>query len=109
MVNIMAVNTQSFTEFAHHVNMVFSSTYSIILNMIFLYNLIGGIPAGAGLLTMIIFIPLNSIITSKSKKLQTKKLNQQDNRIKSINEMLSGIKVIKLYGMLNRQNMKLII
>ena len=56
------------------------------------------IAALAGLVTMAVFVPLNSYITNKSKQLQTKKLKVQDSRIKTIDEILNGIKVI-LYEM----------
>jgi hypothetical protein len=51
------------------------------------------IAALAGLVTMAVFVPMNSYITNKSKQLQTKKLKIQDSRIKTINEILNGIKV----------------
>lgn len=57
-----------------------------------------GVSSLAGLGTMLIFIPLNGFISNKAKVLQTKKLKVQDSRIKLTNEILNGIKVLKLYG-----------
>jgi ATP-binding cassette, subfamily C (CFTR/MRP), member 1 len=51
-----------------------------------------------GLTIMIIFIPINVIVSNKKKKLQVKKLKYQDTRIKLMNEILAGIRVIKFMG-----------
>ncbi len=42
---------------------------------------------------MIIFIPVNIYLSTKSKELQRQKLKQQDSRIKITNEILNGVKV----------------
>jgi hypothetical protein len=52
----------------------------------------------AGLGVMIFILPFNALMAKLYDKFQTKKLKISDNRIKIINEVLSGIKVIKLYG-----------
>jgi len=55
----------------------------------------------AGVLTMIIFIPVNIYLSTKSKELQRQKLKQQDSRIKITNEILNGVKVkffLKIYA-----------
>ena len=52
----------------------------------------------AGLAILIIILPLNAIFASFMKKLQTKQMEHKDERVKIINEILNGIKVIKLYA-----------
>ena len=47
---------------------------------------------------MVAVIPLNMWTASWSKKLQQKQMKLKDNRVKTMNELLNGIKVIKLYG-----------
>jgi len=50
---------------------------------------------------MIIFIPVNIYLSTKSKELQRQKLKQQDSRIKITNEILNGVKVkffLKIYA-----------
>lgn len=47
---------------------------------------------------MIILIPLNGFIASKVKTLQIKQMKNKDERVKLMNEVLSGIKVLKLYA-----------
>lgn len=47
---------------------------------------------------MIILIPINGYLTSISKKYQSKQMKLKDERVKSMNEILNGVKIIKLYG-----------
>ena len=52
-----------------------------------------GIATLAGLLTMLLVIPINGVIAKKQRTLQMEKLKLQDSRIKLTNEILNGIKV----------------
>ena len=60
--------------------------------------LISGPSVLAGLAVMIILIPLNGWIANLSKKLQVKQMKNKDERVKLMNEILNGIKVLKLYA-----------
>jgi ABC-type transport system involved in cytochrome bd biosynthesis fused ATPase/permease subunit len=95
MINLISVNCNSFNEFPHHIHMVWSCILNIIICLCVLSFKLNATSAIAGLITMAIFIPFNLVVTNKSKKLQTKKLKIQDNRIKTVNEILNGIKIIK--------------
>nr|UOU03335.1 ATP-binding cassette subfamily C1-4 [Brachionus rubens] len=97
MVNILAVNAHSFAEIPHHVTMCFSATLSITLAVLLLWEQLG-IAAIAGVVTMFILLPVNSYLMNQSKKLHIKKLKHQDTRVKIINELLNGIKIVKLYA-----------
>lgn len=94
MINLIAVNVHSFNEIPHHLNMVWSCILSIIIAIYMISIKLNVLSAIAGLITMTLFVPFNSFVTTKSKRLQTKKLKVQDSRIKTINEILNGIKVI---------------
>ena len=52
----------------------------------------------AGIGIMIVAIPINGAIAMVSRKLQLRQMKNKDNRIKTLNELLSGIKIIKLYA-----------
>lgn len=97
MTNLISVNAQMFQNFTPFLNMVWSSPLQIIICIYILWRYLG-IAAFAGFATTIIFIPLNVFTAKKSKKLCDKKLKSQDLRLKILNEILSGIKVIKFYG-----------
>jgi len=50
----------------------------------------------AGLGVMILLIPVNAYIASKVETLQIKQMKLKDQRVKAMNEILSGIKVFHL-------------
>ena len=47
---------------------------------------------------MILLIPINGVLANMTKKLQIKQMKNKDKRVKMMNEILSGIKVLKLYA-----------
>lgn len=47
---------------------------------------------------MIILIPVNAYFINKFKVLQIRQMKYKDERVKQMNEILSGIKVLKLYA-----------
>jgi ATP-binding cassette subfamily C (CFTR/MRP) protein 1 len=47
----------------------------------------------AGFFVMILLIPLNGMIASKSRMLQQKQMKEKDQRVKMMNEILQGMKV----------------
>lgn len=47
----------------------------------------------AGVLVMVILIPVNGIIANKTKILQISQMKSKDKRVKLMNEILNGIKV----------------
>lgn len=98
MVNVMSVNVTSLHEFAHNLNMAWSCIVSILIGIFLLWQQLGLIASLAGLFVMIIVIPMNAYTSNLTKRLQVKKLEHTDARVKMINELLNGIKVIKLYA-----------
>lgn len=47
---------------------------------------------------MIALIPINAVISTKMKTVMIEQMKRKDERIKMINELLGGIKVLKLYA-----------
>ncbi len=97
MTNLIAVNAQSFAELTTYLNIIWSAPFQITICIIGLWRYLG-VSCLFGVGTMVFFIPLNLTIANKSKQLQLTKLKYQDSRIKMMNEIFAGIKVIKLYG-----------
>lgn len=75
-------------------NMLWSAPFQILLCVIFLWDLLGP-SVLAGIFVMILLIPLNAFIATKLKALQVKQMKEKDNRVKMMNEILQGIKVLK--------------
>ena len=97
MTNLMQVNTQSFVDLTAYINILWSGPLQIGICIYLLWQYLG-LACLAGVGVMIVSIPLNGFLSNRAKIYQTKKLKEQDSRIKMTNEVLSGIKVLKLYG-----------
>ena len=67
------------------------------MSQYFLFQYLG-VASLVGLGFMLIAIPIEAVISRKIKTLQVANLKNKDERIKIMNEMLEGIKVIKLYS-----------
>lgn len=97
IVNLMAVDAQRFMDLTAYINMLWSAPLQIGLALYFLWDLLGP-SVLAGLAVMIILIPVNGVIANKVKTLQIRQMKNKDERVKLMNEILSGIKVLKLYA-----------
>ena len=47
---------------------------------------------------MLAMIPINAYLTNISKRLQIRQMKLKDERVKAMNEILNGMKIIKLYS-----------
>uniref|UniRef100_A0AAR2KIZ5 ATP-binding cassette, sub-family C (CFTR/MRP), member 3 n=1 Tax=Pygocentrus nattereri TaxID=42514 RepID=A0AAR2KIZ5_PYGNA len=86
VVNLMSVDAQRFMDLTTFLNMLWSSPLQIILALFFLWQTLGP-SVLAGVAVMILLIPLN-----------VEQMQYKDARIKLMNEILNGMKVLKLYA-----------
>jgi ABC-type multidrug transport system fused ATPase/permease subunit len=93
----MAIDTQRLMDVILSLNLLWSSPLTIALSLYSLWGILGP-SALAGLLYMVILIPVNAFISSKMKYYQKLNMKSKDNRMKAMNETLDGIKVLKLYA-----------
>ena len=93
----MSVDTQRIVDFTVYMNEVVTTPFQITIALILLWKQLG-ISTLGGISIMIIFIPLNGFITNKIKGTFVSLMKQKDKRVKLINEILNGIKVLKLYA-----------
>ncbi|KAK7488019.1 hypothetical protein BaRGS_00020764, partial [Batillaria attramentaria] len=97
IVNLMSVDCQRMQDVTGYLYAVWSSPLNIALALWLLWGQLGAsVLAGLGI--MILLIPLNAILTVKLRKLQAQQMKLKDDRVKLMNEVLSGIKVLKLYA-----------
>ena len=75
------------------INLTWSAPLQIILSLIFLYLAMGP-SIFAGFAVMVMMIPLNGVLATQAHKLQAKQMKEKDSRIKLVNEVLNGIKVM---------------
>ncbi|PRP75003.1 hypothetical protein PROFUN_07396 [Planoprotostelium fungivorum] len=97
MVNIQAVDAYKLQELMPVVHSLWSSPLQIVLALILLYRALG-VAAFAGLMIMIIIVPLNHKITQVMVWYQRQIMTLRDKRVQSTNEILNGIRIIKLFA-----------
>ncbi|XP_042226170.1 multidrug resistance-associated protein 1-like isoform X1 [Homarus americanus] len=97
IVNLMSVDAQRFMDLTTYVNMIWSAPLQIAIALYFLWDLLGP-SVLSGLVVMIVLIPVNGALANKMKQLQVQQMKNKDHRVKLMNEILNGIKVLKLYA-----------
>ncbi|EDV19525.1 uncharacterized protein TRIADDRAFT_51152 [Trichoplax adhaerens] len=97
IVNLMSVDAQRFMDLTTYLHMIWSAPFQIAVCMYFLWDTLGpSVLAGLGIL--ILMIPINAYLSMKIRQLQVRQMKLKDERIKLMNEVLNGIKVLKLYA-----------
>ncbi|MEQ2213426.1 Multidrug resistance-associated protein 1 [Xenoophorus captivus] len=97
IVNLMSVDAQRFMDLTTFLNLLWSAPLQIMLALFFLWQNLGP-SVLAGLAVMVMLIPLNAFIAMKTRAYQVEQMQHKDARIKLMNEILNGIKVLKLYA-----------
>uniref|UniRef100_A0A665WLN5 Multidrug resistance-associated protein 1 n=1 Tax=Echeneis naucrates TaxID=173247 RepID=A0A665WLN5_ECHNA len=97
MVNLMSVDAQRFMDLITYINMIWSAPLQVVLALYFLWQNLGP-SVLAGVAVMVLMVPVNAVIAMKTKTYQVAQMKSKDTRIKLMNEMLNGIKVLKLYA-----------
>ncbi|XP_051653941.1 ATP-binding cassette sub-family C member 3 isoform X1 [Manacus candei] len=97
IVNLMSVDAQRFMDLMTFLNMLWSAPLQIFLALYFLWEALGP-SVLAGVAVMVLLIPFNAAIAMKTRAFQVEQMRYKDSRIKLMNEILGGIKVLKLYA-----------
>ena len=96
-INLMSIDTQRIMDVIMSLNLFWSSPLTIALSLYSLWAYLG--PSSlAGLVIMVLLIPANGYLSTNMKKYQAKNMKNKDNRMKAMNEVIDGIKVLKLYA-----------
>lgn len=94
--NLMSVDTQKVADTMQFLAMIYSGPFQIIFCLVALSILLKW-PTIAGILVMILLIPFQMIIFRIYAKMRSQSLIFTDARIKSLNEVIQGIRVIKFF------------
>jgi ATP-binding cassette subfamily C (CFTR/MRP) protein 1 len=105
--NLMAVDSQRFIDLLPWLSSLWTAPIQVAIALWLLWLELGPSVIG-GLLLMIAFIPINGFVASKIKRIQTKQMKLKDQRLKAMNEILSGIKVLKVSKLYIRCSIQLI-
>ncbi|XP_067948316.1 multidrug resistance-associated protein 1-like [Watersipora subatra] len=97
IVNLMSVDAQRMQDVFTNLWMLWSAPLQIALALWQLFVNVGA-SIFVGFALMVIAIPLNAWLAMRLKNVQGKQMQLKDTRVKILNEVLGGIKVIKLYA-----------
>uniref|UniRef100_A0A9J8A459 ABC-type glutathione-S-conjugate transporter n=1 Tax=Cyprinus carpio carpio TaxID=630221 RepID=A0A9J8A459_CYPCA len=97
IVNLVSADTQKLMDFVVYFNAVWLAPIEVTLCLFFLWQHLGP-SALAGIATVIFIFPLNGFIARKRSKLQEIQMKYMDGRVKLMNEILNGIKILKFYA-----------
>lgn len=96
-VNLMSVDSQKLMDVTNYMHLVWSSVVQITLSIFFLWRELGpSILAGVGV--MVLLIPVNGVLATKIRNIQVQNMKNKDKRLKIMNEILSGIKILKYFA-----------
>ncbi|KAG0094983.1 hypothetical protein BGZ93_006497, partial [Podila epicladia] len=95
--NHMSVDTERWPDAITFLPMYISIPYELGIAIWLLYNQIGW-SVFAAIATIVLLMPVQGFIAKFFTKNKSLKLEAMDQRIRLMNEVLSGIKIVKLYG-----------
>uniref|UniRef100_A0A7N6B5W4 Copper homeostasis protein cutC homolog n=1 Tax=Anabas testudineus TaxID=64144 RepID=A0A7N6B5W4_ANATE len=96
-VNLMSADAQRFNDVTNFIHLIWSCPLQIALSIVFLWLELGP-SVLAGLAVMVLMVPINGLLATKARKFQVKNMKFKDKRLKIMNEILNGIKILKLYA-----------
>ncbi|XP_019116392.2 ATP-binding cassette sub-family C member 2 [Larimichthys crocea] len=96
-VNLMSADAQRFNDVTNFIHLLWSCPLQIILSIVFLWLELGP-SVLAGLAVMVLMAPINGLLATKARNIQIENMKFKDKRLKIMNEILNGIKILKLYA-----------
>ncbi|XP_004616472.1 ATP-binding cassette sub-family C member 2 [Sorex araneus] len=96
-VNLMSVDAQKLMDVTSFLHLLWSNVLQIVLSIFFLWRELGpSVLAGVGV--MVLLIPINGILVTKNRTIQVSNMENKDKRLKIMNEVLNGIKILKYFA-----------
>jgi ATP-binding cassette subfamily C (CFTR/MRP) protein 1 len=97
VVNMMSNDTQQLQRFLQFFGFTLVAPIQIVISLILIYRQVGN-ATWVGIAFMICLIPVNVVVFSKVSTMRRRVLKYSDARVKMINEILTGIRIIKFYA-----------
>ncbi|OCF31742.1 ATP-binding cassette transporter [Kwoniella heveanensis BCC8398] len=97
VVNLMAGDTNRVGNTVSSAYYLYSAPFEIIVASVFLYNILGW-SAFAGVVVLIVAVPLNSFVSKRSIAITQDVLKARDKRISVMNELIGAIQFIKFFA-----------
>ncbi|XP_057704162.1 canalicular multispecific organic anion transporter 1 [Corythoichthys intestinalis] len=96
-VNLMSADAQRFNDVTNFIHLLWSCPLQIALSIVFLWQELGP-SVLAGLAVTVLMVPINGLLATKARKFQIENMKFKDKRLKIMNEVLNGMKILKLYA-----------
>jgi len=96
--NLMASDARRVADLALVLNMVWSSALQVVVALVFLVRLLGTAPTFVGLALLSVSMPVQGWVIARMKRARERAWAYTDARIKAMDELLSSIKLVKLYA-----------
>jgi ABC-type multidrug transport system fused ATPase/permease subunit len=106
IINMFSTDTKQLQMFLNFMNNVALAPFQIIVALALIYEQVG-VATFVGLGFMFFMVPLNGLIFQKMTGIRKTKVKETDRRVKLMNEILSGIRVIKYYAWENAFTQKI--
>lgn len=97
VVNMMSNDTQQLQRFLQFFGFTLVAPIQIIISLVLIYQQVGN-ATWVGIGFMFLLVPVNGVVFSNVSKMRRKVLKYSDARVKMINEILAGIRIIKFYA-----------
>ncbi|KAL1958665.1 hypothetical protein VTO42DRAFT_4008 [Malbranchea cinnamomea] len=98
IINLMAIDSFKVSEICAYLHYLWASVpVQIIVAVVLLYKILG-FSSLAGIIMMVLILPLNIFIAGQFRKAQNNILAGTDARIHSTNEVLQNIRIIKYFA-----------
>ncbi|XP_077621782.1 multidrug resistance-associated protein 1-like isoform X2 [Crocuta crocuta] len=97
VINLMSADAQQLMDLTANLSLLWSAPLQILMAVSLLWQELGpAVLAGAAVLALL--IPINALVATRVKKLKKSQTKNKDKQIKLLNEILHGIKILKLYA-----------
>ena len=97
IVNMMSNDTGQLQRFLQFVGMTLVAPIQIIIALALIYQQVGH-ATWVGVAFMVFLMPINVVVFGTVSKMRVKVLKFSDLRVKMLNEILGGIRIIKFYA-----------
>jgi len=97
VVNMMSNDTQQLQRFLQFFGFTLVAPIQIVISLVLIYQQVGN-ATWVGVAFMICLIPVNGVVFAYVSKMRRRVLKYSDARVKMINEILTGIRIIKYYA-----------
>ncbi|XP_054556332.1 multidrug resistance-associated protein 1-like isoform X2 [Talpa occidentalis] len=97
IINLMSADAQQLMDLTANLNLLWSAPFQILMSIALLWQELG-LAVLAGVAVLVLVIPINALVATKMKTLKKRQTKNKDKEIKLLNEILHGIKILKLYA-----------